>query len=344
MSRPVVTFLLKILVSLGLLLFLFSWTNVNDLLKVLVSAHPSYLVLVLAVYLAGQIISSLRWALLARPLGFKNPFKDFAAFYFIGMFFNLFAPSTVGGDVGRVLYLARGAGDPRRSRWVGRTGAALTSVVADRAIGMAVLVWVGATALVIFPVYSLPLTVRYLTFALALGLLISWVLLPVLYRLIQQMVNPLGKSLALAIEAYTSKRQMIVQTILLSLVVHFGQAGSQVLVGWSLDLNIPWSYSFILYPLVGLFSAIPISFNGIGLREGGYLFMLQRIEVGPEKAVAFGLLWFIIVALESMIGGVVFIVRKGQGLQPSSLGSEIRSSSGERLWPSRERREIQKRL
>jgi len=59
--------------------------------------------------------------------------------------------------------------------------------------------------------------------------------------------------------------------------------------------------------------AIPFSFNGIGLREGGYLFLLQLIEVGTEKALAFGLLWFVIVVLDGMIGGVVFILRKRQG-------------------------------
>ncbi len=59
--------------------------------------------------------------------------------------------------------------------------------------------------------------------------------------------------------------------------------------------------------------AIPVSFNGIGLREGGYLFLLQLIEVVTEKALAFGLLWFVIVVLDGMIGGVVFILRKSQG-------------------------------
>jgi len=49
-----------------------------------------------------------------RLLGYKNPFEDFAIFYFIGMFFNLFAPSTVGGDVGRVYYLSSGGAGPER--------------------------------------------------------------------------------------------------------------------------------------------------------------------------------------------------------------------------------------
>lgn len=178
---------------------------------------------------------------------------------------------------------------------------------------MAVLVWIGALAVVIFPVYSLPSPVRYSTFALALGLLVGWILLPVIYRVIRLTVNPIGKSIAIAIETYGSAGKPIAMAIILSLIVHFIQAGCHVILGLSLDFQIPWSYSFILYPLVGIFMAIPVSFNGIGLREGGYLFLLQLIEVGTEKALAFGLLWFVIVVLDGMIGGVVFILRKSQG-------------------------------
>jgi len=111
-------------------------------------------------------------------------------------------------------------------------------------------------------------------------------------------------------ERYTSQWRLIAETIVVSLAIHFGQGGLHVVLGWSLDLHIPWSYVFILYPLVGVFSAIPISFNGIGLREGAYLFMLQKIGVSPEKSVAFGLLWFMVVVLNSLMGGVVFILRK----------------------------------
>jgi len=204
-----------------------------------------------------------------RLLGYKNPFEDFAIFYFIGMFFNLFAPSTVGGDVGRVYYLSSGGAGPERDGWVNRTGTALSSVVADRAIGVAVLVWIGALAVVIFPVYSLPSPIRYSTFALALGLLVGWILLPVIYRVIRLTVNPIGKSIAIAIETYGSAGKPIAMAIILSLIVHFIQAGCHVILGLSLDFQIPWSYSFILYPLVGIFMAIPVSFNGISLREGG---------------------------------------------------------------------------
>ena len=55
------------------------------------------------------------------------------------MFFNLFAPSTVGGDVSRIYYLARDQNKDARPRAAGSTVFAAVSVLMDRAIGMVVL-------------------------------------------------------------------------------------------------------------------------------------------------------------------------------------------------------------
>ncbi|MGH7774613.1 MAG: lysylphosphatidylglycerol synthase transmembrane domain-containing protein [Candidatus Binatia bacterium] len=318
MNRSTLMFLLKVLVSLGLLSFLLSQIDLSKLLQVMTSAHLSYLALILVSYILSQFVSCLRWVLLARPLGFRLPFKEFLSFYFIGMFFNLFAPSTVGGDVGRVFYLARGGNQTQEVPWTGRTGSALISVLADRAIGLAVLVWIGAVALTLFSNYPLPVIVRYLTFALAIGFFLGWMLLPFFNRLLEWVKYPLIKNLATGLEVYWRNQQVILQTIILSLIVHFVQAWAQILLGRSLDLEIPWSYCFILYPLVGVFSALPISLNGIGLREFGYKYLLEQIDVSSEKAIAFGLLWFILVALDSLIGGVVFILRKSP--KPSAIG------------------------
>ncbi len=321
MSRSTITLLLKSLVSLGILVFLLSRIDTAQLVRVMTSAHLSYLVVALAGYFLGQILCSVRWALLARPLGFQNAVKDYTIFYFIGMFFNLFAPSTIGGDVGRVFYLARDGQRREERQWSGAAVSALISVLADRLIGLAVLVWIAAAALALFSNYPLPMVVRAITFALAAGTILGWLLLPQLYRLAERWDIPRGKNLLHGLVTYAGNHRIIVVTIALSLFVHFIQSWMHILLGRALDLEIPWSYVFILYPLVGIFSALPVSLNGIGLREGGYLFLLRHIDVSSEKAIAFSFLWFIIVALDSLVGGLVFILKKSP--KPSTLVSEV---------------------
>ena len=60
----------------------------------------------------------------------------------------------------------------------------------------------------------------------------------------------------------------------------------------------------------GTFAAIPVSLNGLGLREGGYIFLLAVLGIGTEQSIAFGILLFMIVALDSLIGGLLFLFQR----------------------------------
>ena len=142
-----------------------------------------------------------------------------------------------------------------------------------------------------------------------------------LHRLAQRWDLSRGRNLLRGLVTCARNYRVIAQTIALSLIAHFIQSWMHILLGHALDLEIPWSYVFILYPLVGVFSALPVSLNGIGLREGGYLFLLSQLDVSSEKAIAFSLLWFVIVALDSLVGGLVFILRKSP--RPSEIAAQI---------------------
>src|SRR5262245_56231685 len=111
------------------LLGLLAWRLEHDqLLQAFSGLNLRYWLLGGAVYIVAQVVSSLRWQLLSAPLGFVAPWWSYLSFYFIGMFFNLLLPTSVGGDVVRALYLS--AGQPRRSQ-------AVLSVLADRGTGLA---------------------------------------------------------------------------------------------------------------------------------------------------------------------------------------------------------------
>lgn len=308
--KPLLILLLKILVSAGLLVYFFTRIHIERFFHTFATADLSYIGLALVVYLLSQFVSAARWIVLARPLGFKTPLKVLVRYYLVGMFFNLFAPGTVGGDVSRIYYLARDGEENLNKKLGGVTMHAAVSVFIDRVIGMAVLVWLGAAGLWLFPQYAVPAAVRRLTFALAGAFLIGGILLPVLRRILPADGHPIIVKLRVAIRSYQTHWQAIPQAILISFVVHFVQAWIHRVLGWAIQIDIPYSFCIILYPLVGTFSALPVSLNGLGLREGGYLFLFQFIGVGSEKGVAFGLLLFIIVALDSLIGGVLFLMQK----------------------------------
>jgi uncharacterized membrane protein YbhN (UPF0104 family) len=308
-AKPILIFLLKLLVSGGLIAYFLAKIHIERFFQILAGARFSYIAIALLVYLFAQAVSAVRWTALARPLGIKTPFKDLIQYYLIGMFFNLFAPSTVGGDVSRVYYLVKDEDAHAGGRAVTTVPAAM-SVLMDRAIGMVVLVWLGAAGLLLFPAYAVPHTVRSITFMMAIALLAGVVIAPALRWFLPEGGHRLTAKLRLALHSYRLHWRALIAAAALSLTVHLIQAWMHTVMGRALGLDVPFSFSLIVYPLVGTFAAIPVTLNGLGLREGGYVFLLAVIGIGTEQSIAFGILLFLIVALDSMIGGLLFLFQR----------------------------------
>jgi uncharacterized membrane protein YbhN (UPF0104 family) len=194
----------------------------------------------------------------------------------------------------------------------------------DRAIGMVVLVWLGALGLLLFPYYAVPQTVRSVTLLLALGLLIGALLTPLLRRLLPEDGHQLVVKLRLAMRSYRSHWRALAGAAALSLLIHLIQAWMHAVMGRALDLEVPFSFCLIVYPLVGTFAAIPISLNGLGLREGGYIFLLAAIGIGTEKGIAFGMLLFLIIVIDSLVGGLLFLFQQTLRSPTPQKASQIR--------------------
>jgi len=268
----------------------------GDLVRAFTRVEPRRVAVALAIYLTGQVLSAYKWSLIGRAVGLERRFRTYARFYFIGMFFNLFGPSTIGGDLARGLYLGHGA----------RQALALNSVVFDRASGLALLMALGAVALLAFPEYHLPRPLAAAVVVGGLGLLLGWWMCPRLIRLLPAH-NRLRRHVEEDLGAFWSDRPLLVRVAAVSLVFHL----SQVLVQWQLTraagAAVPLSYCLLYHPLISVMTALPVSVGGFGVREGGYLYFLTRIDIDDSVAVTVGLLWFTVTLLGGMVGGAVFV-------------------------------------
>ena len=153
--------------------------------------------------------------------------QNVTKYYLIGMFFNLFAPGTVGGDVSRIYYVVRDEQAQASGRAVTTMHAAM-SVLMDRAIGMIVLVWLGAAGLMLFPEYAVPPTVRSVTFSLALGFVAAVLLAPLLRRILPEDGHPIVVKLRLALRSYWTHWRALCAALVLSLLLHLIQVGDTV--------------------------------------------------------------------------------------------------------------------
>jgi uncharacterized membrane protein YbhN (UPF0104 family) len=261
----------------------------------------------LGLFLMVQAVSSLRWQLLARGLGFGGSTARYLGDYFVGMFFNLVLPTSVGGDVVRAWRLAQHEGPAPAS---GRRTAAALSVLADRVSGVLVLVALAGVATALCPV-PLPAWIATTVAALAVGGVLGLAALPVLRRLLDAAPQSLRLARVRRVLATSSKllRQpgLLFGTTLLSFVVQAVNALIVGVLGLGLGLEVPALYYGVLVPLVALLTLVPISLNGMGLREFGTVALLAPLGVSSADALTLSLLTFAVYTAAGACGGLALL-------------------------------------
>ena len=158
---------LRVGVTLGIVAYILIDVDWGDLGTAIGGVDARWLVVAVGIYLASQVVSAFKWSLIGRALGFERSFPTYVGNYYLGMFFNLVGPSTLGGDLARALYLAEGR----------RRSVAINSVLFDRVSGLAVLMGLGAVVQVVAPT-DFPAPLRFVVVAGGFGLLVGWWLLP----------------------------------------------------------------------------------------------------------------------------------------------------------------------
>ena len=171
-TNKAVTKILRVVVSAALLIWLAWRTDWHQVGQVFRHLRLELWLSAVGLFLLAQVVSAVRWRLLAQPLGFQAPLRDFLRFYFVGMFFNLLLPTSVGGDVVRAWYL-----DGRS----GRRLAAFLSVFVDRFSGLLVLLTLACLADILCPI-ALPLWIEASLWATAGCAVMGLLSIPALAR------------------------------------------------------------------------------------------------------------------------------------------------------------------
>jgi uncharacterized membrane protein YbhN (UPF0104 family) len=262
-----------------------------------------------ATAMAVQVIAAVRWALLARPIGFPFSVGLFVWRFFEGAFFSLCLPTSIGGDVVKAYRLA----DSTHGRLL-----AGCTVVADRLAGLAALS-VLAGAAVIGKEWSLgaPATIGVGTALLAVVLACFWLGVASLDRLLALFPEPhAARQFIARLLPYQMRPSLMTRAVAWSLIVQMGGAVSVALVARGLGVVLPLSVWFAVVPLVALAMVLPIRIGGVGVREGGLAFLLAPAGVTAERAVAIGLLWFLTTIGGGLIGGLLFLLDRQPDHQP----------------------------
>ena len=277
--------------------------DARPIFRILSRERPAYFIAVIVLSVAGQAMCAYRWQLLAAVLKIHGRFLEFLAYAFVGMFTNLFVPGLLGGDAARSLYLGRRHG---------RMGEAIASVVADRGVGLVGLFWLAAIAAMFLNFAAIPRSVIAPTIAVGAISLIGFLAAPLVARLIPLMPRPIRRAGGM-VAPYLHRPTTMLVPIALSIVLQIVLAASQYLLAVGLGMSVPITLFLLCVPIANVFASLPLTLNGLGLRESAYLVLFGMAGMRKEDAIALGLLWFAATAIGGLTGAIAFATTPAPG-------------------------------
>lgn len=300
---------LQCVISVTLLALLFRSLDVPALRRLFATLPVWFYLFSLAVIVSGQLLYAWRWRQLLRASGADVPFLTVTRQYFISIFLNNFFPSTVGGDMAKVYYLGRQHGY--------RPVAA--SIVVDRLLNIgflallaAVLYWLAPDPLPRFAAARVVVTLC------AAGSAAVVLLLARGTGGLPERLAPFGATVVglagrlqqfrLDMAAVVNNPRVAMQsagvvtayfTLLTSVYVVFAEV--------NVGVHPPFFVLMTAVTTAALLSNVPVSVNGLGIREQLHALLLQPLGIPREAAVAISLLLFALALLSSLVGLVCWL-------------------------------------
>jgi hypothetical protein len=270
-----------------------------------------------AVLVVPVFVLSLRWWLLLRGAGFAVPFGRTFFVTYAGLFFGIFLPGSVGGDLAKALMVVSGED---------RKAAAAGTLILDRLIGLAVMVVLGAACMAPFAGRfqdKTPVVVTYGLFAGMAAVSLAY-FNPALRGWLKGRL-PFQETLGELDGVFRMAKEEPGRTAAAAALSVLGQAAAIFAAfGMARALGITgvplWAF-FVFEPIIFIVTAVPVSVGGWGVQEGAYVYLFGTFAgMDPNQAVALSVLFKLSGILVSIPGGLLFALgftrRSGTGAAP----------------------------
>jgi uncharacterized membrane protein YbhN (UPF0104 family) len=131
---------------------------------------------------------------------------------------------------------------------------------------------------------------------------------------------------AASVLALAARSRLILGVMLLAGVVQVMRIYVHFLVAQALDIRLPHAALWAFVPILAVVAALPVSLNGLGVREWAATVLLPSVGVAPGAAFAWQLLTYAVAVVLSLAGAVFFLRDTVRASRPSmSLTAQVRS-------------------
>jgi len=327
-ARKRIILTLKVAVSALFVVLVVRAVDLGDVRDLFGAIEWKYCFLLILLGVIVITINCLKWRILLRAKGRQVPLGYLFSLTLLGYFFNNFMPSMVGGDVARGYYLGRRLGSARDG---------YLSVLMQRLTGVfALVVLVVVVAFVDHPLIReshlegpLILFVVLCTFGLAV--ILSRRLFSRFIRVLPARLRDKVDGIHVSFSEFRGHPLLFGEVLALSLLFHVTTGVNVIVACEALGFSPDALQVILVTPLIILASFMPITINGIGLWEGGFILFLAFAGVPRAVALSAALLLRVKNLLVSVLGAVVFftedrgtrkeLLQEEQGLEDLTEGT-----------------------
>jgi uncharacterized protein (TIRG00374 family) len=287
MNKKVVQFLIKLIISAGLLIFLFSRIDIAAVGKVLIELQPKTLLIVFCFQITFIFLYALRWWVLLPEQSYKN----ILVLTMIGTFYSTVIPGQIAGDVIKAYKLGR------EEKMLARSAG---SVFLLKYLGLVVLSLFAFLGL-LFTKYSMPLVFLVFFAAAFAGAVLVYVLFSsakiknvILLKLKTfpakaKIIKTISEKLISVIE--NNLVSFPLKKIILHIIITGAASVVTALQGMVLFLNFGFFVSPLDFFWIGGVSAIiglvPLTVAGLGLKQLSSVGLFGLLGISPETALAY---------------------------------------------------------
>lgn len=306
---------------IGLLYFLLK-DQFPAIVSALKNGNHGLIGLAALIFLSTTVILARRLQLIFDAEDVKIKLRETLSLTYIGYFFNNFLPTSVGGDIVKAMCASKVTGQRIKS---------ITTVMMDRIFGLFTFILIPSFSMLLLKDKIDPrvpvMVYSFLTFSIIFFFLLFNRSIAKRFHIIENVFNKIGigtkiRQIYDGMHNFRNHKAVVIQAMVLSMI---GQSIGifclyMLAVAIGADKGV-WMYFFLLVPIVHLISMLP-SINGLGIREGAYIYFLKSY-IGTEKAAAIGILWLGLTILVSVIGGFVYFIRRDYHIEFKNAKQEI---------------------
>jgi len=297
---------LRVGCSIALFVFLLRSLSWDTLLTALAQVSYSMVLVAFVVGAGGVALSAYQWRALLQIERIHCDLAHLIDLYLVGIAFSHFLPTSIGGDAVKALYVGRATGNHAGST---------SAIIMCRVTGFFAMLLIALPALIIWHTYfTFDLAMGFILLALVMAVVIAGavtlaILWPVLFkgrwarRALFTWVMRVGHALSIGAGRPHAVGAAIIYAAIFWLVAIL----NCYCYALALHIAIPLYFYGVTVPLVALISFLPLSINGLGLRESAFVYALSTVHVPAATALLLAFLLDMQALCFGLLGGCIYI-------------------------------------